>query len=53
MKSLEKFSGTSKSTGEVRWNFTKFLVDKEGNVVNRFEPIINSDEIEEELKKYI
>ena len=23
---------------EIRWNFTKFLVDKEGNVVKRFEP---------------
>jgi glutathione peroxidase len=24
--------------GEVRWNFTKFLVDPEGEVVARFEP---------------
>ena len=24
-------------TGEIRWNFTKFLVDKEGNVVARFD----------------
>lgn len=24
--------------GEIKWNFTKFLVDKEGNVVARFEP---------------
>lgn len=23
---------------DVKWNFTKFLVDKEGNVVSRFEP---------------
>ena len=53
MKSLEKMSGTTKNPGEVRWNFTKFLVDREGNVVNRFEPIINPDEIEEEIKKYI
>lgn len=22
----------------VKWNFTKFIIDKEGNVVNRFEP---------------
>src|SRR5881227_1482982 len=25
-------------TGEVKWNFTKFLVDRNGNVVQRFEP---------------
>lgn len=24
--------------GEIAWNFTKFLVDREGNVVQRFEP---------------
>ena len=26
--------------GEVRWNFTKFLVDQEGRVVARFEPSV-------------
>ena len=53
MKSLEKISGTSKNSGEIRWNFTKFLIDREGNVVERFEPIIKPEEIEEEIKKYI
>jgi len=24
--------------GEIKWNFTKFLVDENGNVINRFEP---------------
>jgi glutathione peroxidase len=24
--------------GEIRWNFTKFLVDRDGRVVARFEP---------------
>jgi glutathione peroxidase len=27
----------SKTGGDVKWNFTKFLVDKKGNVINRFE----------------
>ena len=27
-----------KKPGEIQWNFTKFLVDREGNVVRRFEP---------------
>jgi glutathione peroxidase len=25
-------------TGDIKWNFTKFLVDRKGNVVQRFEP---------------
>ncbi len=28
----------SKTAGEIQWNFTKFLVDRSGNVVQRFEP---------------
>jgi glutathione peroxidase len=53
---------TSKDTnpkfaGEIKWNFTKFLIGRNGEIVARFEPKIepNSDEmtkaIEAELKK--
>ena len=52
MKMLEILSGT-KDSNDIRWNFTKFLVDREGNVVKRFEPIIDIKEVEEELKKYV
>lgn len=27
-----------KDSNDIKWNFTKFLVDREGNVVRRFEP---------------
>jgi glutathione peroxidase len=29
--------------GPIRWNFTKFLVDREGKVVGRFEPDVTPD----------
>jgi glutathione peroxidase len=29
--------------GEIQWNFTKFLVDRNGHVVNRFEPDVTPD----------
>jgi glutathione peroxidase len=29
--------------GEIRWNFTKFLVDREGRVVQRFEPTVEPE----------
>jgi glutathione peroxidase len=29
--------------GEIKWNFTKFLVDREGHVVQRFEPAVTPD----------
>jgi glutathione peroxidase len=49
MKSLEKLSGTSKNPFDIRWNFTKFLVDKNGHVVKRYEPLIQIDEIEKDV----
>ena len=30
-------------SGDVKWNFTKFLVDREGKVVRRFEPAVTPD----------
>jgi glutathione peroxidase len=30
-------------SGEIKWNFTKFLVDRNGSVVQRFEPEITPD----------
>jgi len=29
--------------GEIQWNFTKFLADRSGNVVQRFEPDVTPD----------
>lgn len=29
--------------GDIKWNFTKFLVDRNGNVVQRFEPATTPD----------
>lgn len=38
---------------DIKWNFTKFLVDKEGNVVKRFEPTHDMKQVEEEIKKLL
>ena len=31
--------------GDIAWNFTKFLVDGDGNVVARYEPQVSPEEI--------
>lgn len=43
---LYRFLTTSNPAhaGEVRWNFTKFLIDREGKVVSRFEPRVAPDD---------
>lgn len=38
---------------DIKWNFTKFLVDREGNVIARFEPTTNVEVIEQEIKKLL
>ncbi len=35
---LKKIDKDYKNNPEIKWNFTKFLVDRSGNVVARFEP---------------
>jgi glutathione peroxidase len=34
---------------EIQWNFTKFLVDRQGNVVKRYAPKVTPEEIGAEL----
>ena len=37
-------------SGAVKWNFTKFLVDKEGAVVNRFGPAVGPERIRPDIE---
>ncbi|MBD8026064.1 glutathione peroxidase [Ureibacillus sp. Re31] len=37
----------------VKWNFTKFLVDREGNVVERFAPTDKPSKCEKEIAKLL
>ncbi|WP_019241908.1 MULTISPECIES: glutathione peroxidase [Bacillus] len=37
----------------IKWNFTKFLIDREGNVVKRFSPQTKPFDFEEEIKKLL
>ncbi|PLT28430.1 glutathione peroxidase [Peribacillus deserti] len=37
----------------VKWNFTKFLVSKDGQVVKRYAPQTKPAEIEEDIKKLL
>ncbi|MBR2240679.1 MAG: glutathione peroxidase [Clostridia bacterium] len=53
MKAIEKISSTAKSDKDIKWNFTKFLVDRDGNVVYRFSPTYKPEDIEEKIKTYL
>ena len=34
---------------DIEWNFTKFLIDRDGNVVNRFHPTTTPETIDAEI----
>ena len=53
MKAVEKISKTLKKAGDIKWNFTKFLVDKEGKVIDRYSPTFKPEDMEEDIKKII
>lgn len=42
-----------KTSSDIKWNFTKFLVDREGNVIERFEPMIKPRKIESKIKELL
>lgn len=37
----------------IKWNFTKFLIDKEGNVVDRYAPITRPSKIEDQIAELL
>ena len=43
---LKKIDKDYKNNSDIKWNFTKFIVDREGNVVTRFEPTAKMSEVE-------
>ncbi len=40
-------------TPSIKWNFTKFIIDREGNVVERLEPTAGYEKMEASVKKYL
>ena len=48
---LFKFLCSQNKYKKVKWNFTKFLVDRNGNVIARFEPTTKPEKFEEDIKK--
>ena len=54
MKEAKKVSGPEAFLGnDVKWNFGKFLVDKQGKVVNLYAPTVNPLAIEGDIKRLL
>ena len=40
-------------TKDIKWNFTKFLIDREGNVVKRYSPTTSPLKIKDDIEKLL
>ncbi len=52
-KRLKKEEPGLLGTEAIKWNFTKFLVDRQGNVVRRYAPQSKPEDIEAEIVKLL
>lgn len=50
---LSRINRNYKNEADIKWNFTKFLIDREGNVVKRFEPTEDMKLIEDNIKELL
>ena len=50
---LKKIDKDYKNNPEIKWNFTKFVVDRQGNVVARFEPTADMKKVRECVESLI
>ena len=50
---LKKIDKDYKNNPAIKWNFTKFLVDRTGQVVARFAPTKTAEQIESHIKKLL
>ena len=49
---LTKESG-DQFKGAIKWNFTKFLIDREGNIVRRYAPPVTPEEIMPDVESLV
>lgn len=48
-----KSEKTGRFGKQIKWNFTKFLIDREGNVVARYAPMTTPEKIEDAVKELL
>jgi glutathione peroxidase len=52
-KMLSEADPNYKDSPEIKWNFTKFLINKKGLVVARFEPTEKIDNIAKQIEELL
>ncbi len=48
---VKKMDSDYKNNGNIKWNFTKFLISRDGEIVARFEPTDSMDSVTKEVEQ--
>ena len=52
-QAVKKQDKDYKNNSNIKWNFTKFLIDKNGEIVTRFEPTTSLKKVKEKVKEVL
>ena len=50
---VKKMDADYKNNGNIKWNFTKFLIDREGNLVERYEPTEGVEVVDSKISELV
>ena len=50
---VKKMDKDYKNNGNIKWNFTKFIIDREGNIAARFEPTESVDKVRRKVEELL
>ena len=50
MKAVSKLSKSTRTPSDIKWNFTKFLVDRTGRVVGRYNPTVEPEKLSGDIE---
>lgn len=50
---VKKMDKDYKNNGNIKWNFTKFLIDRDGKIVARFEPTEAMDHVKAKVEEIL
>jgi len=47
---FKRISDSAKSESDIQWNFTKFLISKDGQTVKRYAPVVEPKDFEQDIE---
>lgn len=50
---VKKMDKNYKKNGNIKWNFTKILIDKNGEIIGRFEPTADMEVVRQRIMEVL